>query len=148
MEGFTPIIYGASMAMAFYGPNYHMIATVGSDFWGEKIEDLANLFYPMCVLFAFDTLSVVVTSIILWKVIKVDMLQETHEVISKYWAFIIIKIAQSVAPYFAGNDVNFGIDGSLKFEWITFEGRQNLIYNSTYIDFEEKSLLLSNSTLT
>ena len=146
MEGFTPIIYGASMAMAFYGPNYYMIATVGNEFWGEKIEDLGNLFYPMLILFSFDTLSVVVTSIILWKVIKVNMVQETHEALSKYWGFIIIKIAQSAAPYFASNDVNFGLDGSLRFEWITFEGRQQLIYNSTYLSVEEKSLLLDNST--
>ena len=148
MEAFTPIIYGASMVMAFYGPNYHMIATVGSDFWGEKIEDLRNLFYPMFILFAFDTLCFGVTSIALWKEIEINMVQETHGVLRKYWGFLIMRIAQPTATYFAGNDVNFGTDDGFKFEWITFEGRQTLIYNSTYLSFEEKSLLLDNSTLT
>ena len=134
--------------MAFYGPNYHIITTVGNEFWGEKIEDLRNLFYPMLVLLAFDTLSVIVTSIALWKLIKMNMVRETYELMSKYWWLIIISIAQSLVPYFASNDINFGVDNSGSFEWITSEGRQNLIYNSNYLSMQEKSLLFGNSTVT
>ena len=39
--------------------------------------------------------------------------------------------------YFVSIDVNFGADSSGKFEWITPEGRLNLIYNSTHFTAEE-----------
>lgn len=36
MEGFVPICHGISMAMTYYGPNFHLLSNVGSTFWGKE----------------------------------------------------------------------------------------------------------------
>ena len=51
-----------------------------------------------------------------------------------------------MSMFFASKDVNLGIDSSGKFEWITSEGRRNLIQNATYRDEEEKSMSSANFT--
>ena len=138
MEGFTPIIYAICMALAFYGPNATLFTDIGNSFWGTPIEDIGPIFYTMFILFSFDTLSAVVNSIILWKVIKVNMLEEFVRLISKYWHFMMVKLSFNIAHYIASKDVNYGMDSSGKFEWITPEGRLSLIYNSSLLSDEEK----------
>ena len=96
----------------------------------------------MGILFAVDTVSVIVNSTTLWKVMNVNMLREFAEVLGKYWLFMAIKLAYTMSSYFVGSDVNFGGDFSGKFEWITPEGRLNLVYNSTDLSDEEKSKFL------
>ena len=81
MEGITPIIYGATVAMAYYGPNANILAGIRSSFWGEKIEDIGNLYSLLFILFAFDTISVVVTSICIWKAANVNMIREISRVL-------------------------------------------------------------------
>ena len=146
-EGFTHFIYGFTMVMAYYGPNNHILATVGSSFWGAKIEDIMNFLYPMMVLFVFDTVCIMVTSVGIWKLINISMLQEMFSVLEKYWLFITVKIAICMPPYFALNDVNFGVDTTGMFEWITYEGRQKLLNVSNDLTDAEKTILFVNSTL-
>ena len=67
------------------------------------------------------------------------MFREFAAVLAKYWHFIAVKLAHLMARHFGSNDVNLGADISGKFEWITPEGRLNLIYNSTDLSDEEKS---------
>ena len=143
MEGFTPMIYAICIAMAFYGPNATLFQDIGNTFWGTPIRDIGPLFYTMFILFSFDTVSALVNSIVLWKVIRVNMLQEFSRFISKYWFFMMTKLSFSMAHYFASKDVNGGMDSSGKLEWITPEGRLSLIYNSTLLNEEEMQMLLS-----
>ena len=139
MEGFTPMIYAICMAMAYYGVNAELFINIRSTFWGRPIENINKIFITMGILFAVDTVSVIVNSTTLWKVMNVNMVREFAEVLGKYWYFIVIKQAYQMSFYFAGSDVNFGNDFSGKFEWITPEGRLNLVYNSTDLSEEEKS---------
>ena len=148
MEGFVPIIYGAVMAMAYFGPNSNMFANIGSIYWGEKIEDIGSVFVTMAVLFAFDTMSVIVTSFFLWKATNLNLLQEICNVLDKYWLFFILKLGYSMSTYFANTDINFGMDTTGNFDWIIPEGRFHLIYNSSELTEEEKMVLLPNFTLT
>ena len=50
MEGFTPMIYAISIALAFYGPNATLFSDIGKSFWGTPIEDIGPLFYTMFIL--------------------------------------------------------------------------------------------------
>ena len=133
--------------MAYYGPNAHLLVSVGSDYWGEKIEDIGDYLYSMLILFTFDTISVLVTSIILWKVININMFQEFCGILAKYWNFLFIKLAYNMAGYFTSLDVNLGGDATGEFSWITPDARLSLIYNSKDLTDEAKSILLANTTL-
>ena len=142
------MIYAICMATAYYGPNNHLFVNIGSSFWGKKIENIGSVFFTMLILFAFDAFSAMFNSILLWKIMSVNMLQEFYRVLSKYWIFMAIKIGFAMVSYFASSDVNLGTDTSGSHEWITPEGRQNLIWNSPDLTDEEKTRLLGNITLT
>ena len=101
----------------------------------------------MGFLYAVDTISATINWIALWKVTKMNMLQEFCGVLTKYWLFIVIKLSFPMTGYFASHDINFGTDSSGKFEWITPEGRLNLIHNSTDLTNEEKFMQFANFTL-
>ena len=147
VEGMIPLIYGIGMAMAYYGPNAKLFINIGSSFWGEPIDDITEVFKMMLILFLVDTMGAAINSICLWKMINLSVLQEFAAALSKYWRFMVIQFGFLMSTYLSTSDVNFGVDSSGKFEWITPEGRLNLIFNSTDLTNEEKSMLFVNTTL-
>ena len=148
IEGLTPIIYGIGVAMAYFGPNGHLLGNIRNSYWSYKeIEDVSNVFTTMFIIFAVDSLSVLVNSLCLWKKKHLRMHREFLRIFKKYWMFMAIKLGFNMSTYFCGNDINFGLDGTFKFNWITHEGRMELIYNSTHITAEEKARLLANITV-
>ena len=142
IEGFTPIIYAAGMTMAYYGPNAHIFSTVGNSYWSERIEDIGPLLVTMTILFGVYTLNLLTNSFYLWKAAKVNMPQEFCEVLGKYWHFMAINFACLMTTHFAANDVNFGMDGTQSFQWISQQGWMNLVNNSNVLNDEEKVSLL------
>ena len=146
-EALIPIVYGSCMMLAIYGPNSSIFANVGSTLWGERIESIGPLLYSMAFLLSFDTVSMIVTSVVLWKVSNINMFQEFHDGINKYWLFLVIKVGMSMSGYFAFTDINCGMDSSGSYNWITPEGRLNLIYNSTDLTDKEKLMLLEDAIL-
>ena len=147
VEGMIPLIYGIGMAMAYYGPNAKLFINIGSSFWGEPIDDITEVFKMMLILFLVDTMGAAINSICLWKMINLSVLQEFAAALSKYWRFMVIQFGFLMSIYLSTSDVNFGVDSSGKFEWITTEGRLNLILNSTDLTNAEKSMLFVNITL-
>ena len=75
------------------------------------------------------------------------MQKEFCGVLTKYWLFMVIKLSHLISSYFASHDVNFGMDFSGKFEWVTHEGRLNLIQNATDPSYEESSTSFAKFTL-
>ena len=143
IEGLTPIIYGVCIAIAFYGPNAHILSNVGNTYWSKPIEDIGYLFLVMFGLFAFDTLSAVINSLWLWKMVKLNMLQEFSRVLKEYWLFMAVKLAFNMMVYFIANDINFGNDGTRSFTWISDEGWIKLVNSSHDLSYEEKAKLLT-----
>ena len=88
VEGLTPMTYAISMAMAYFGPNAKLFTNIGSSFWGEPIDDISDVFRTMFILFSVDTLFATINAICIWKIIKVNMLQEFGGVIKKYWLLL------------------------------------------------------------
>ena len=146
IEGFSPIIYGFCMAMAYYGPNNHILSNVGNNYWSKPIEDISPIFTLMIVLFAIDTFSAVVNSLSIWMSVNVNMIREFYRVLRKYWFFMAIKLAFNVATYFQGNDINFGHDNTRRFEWISNEGWTNLVNSSNDLTDEQKRDLFAQTT--
>ena len=131
IEGFTPIIYGTCMTMAYYGPNANILANVGNNYWSKKIKDIDPVLGTMTILFAFDTLNVLINSFCLWKVVRVNMIHEFCGVLRRYWYFQAIALGLNMTAYFASTDINLGVDGTQSFKWISHEGWIHLFYKST-----------------
>ena len=147
IEGFTPLIYGSGILMAFYGPNTKIFANIGNTHWGKEIEDLSPIYVTMSILFGVDTMSVLINSFCLWKVLNVNMLAETYRVLSKYWYFMAIYLSTHAASMLCSFDINFGYDPSGSFPWISNDGWVTLINNSTALTNEEKAELIAKVTL-
>ena len=147
IEGLTPIIYGICIAMAYYGPNAHLLSNIGNTYWSEKMDDIGPLLQTMSILFVVDTLSAIITSIIFWKVLKVNMAQEYCRVLTKYWFLIAIPLDQAMSLYFATDDVNLGLDDSHTYSWISNEGRQQVINTSNVFGYEDKAMIPNNTIL-
>ena len=149
IEGLAPLAYAIGFAMAYFGPNKNITCNVGSTIWHcKEVEDVDNLFIVLFSLFAADIFSMLLNALVLWKFTGIVFIQELCKVIKKYKSTLAIKLAYTVCIYFVFNDINLGMDMSLKFTWITNEGRLNFIYNSTNLSDDEKSCLLANATLT
>ena len=136
IEGFTPIIYGTCMTMAYYGPNAHILANVGNTYWSKKIEDIYSVLGTMAILFGFDTLNVLINSVCLWKVVRVNMTQEFCRVLRRYWYFQAIALGLNMTGYFASTDINLGVDGTQSFKWISRKGWMHLFFNSNNLTKE------------
>ena len=146
IEGFVPIIYGANMAIAYFGPNAHIFSNVGNTYWSSKMEDLRHFFLVMFWLFAIDTLSAFVNSIFLSKMVKVNMLHEFCRVGQKYWFFMAVKLAFNMVLYWPANDINRGLDTTRNFQWISDEGWMDLVNRSNDLTTEEKARLVMKIT--
>lgn len=147
IEGFVPIIYMVCVAMAYYGPNAHLLANIGSNYWGRKIQDFGSLFATMAILFTVDTFSILINAFCILKKLEINILPEFGRIIGKYWYFIAINIGMIMNSYFASIDINFGTDHTQSFQWITKEGWINLVNASTDITNEAKAELIANVIL-
>ena len=147
-EGLVPLVYAIGFAMAYYGPNGHLVGNVLTDLWAyEKVEDVVRLFTIQLLLFGVDCITVALNTALLSKFGNVNLIQEFSKVLKGFWIILAISLVLEVTLYFAFNDVNFGRDMEMKFEWITTEGRLKFISNSTDLSYYEKAILLSNSTI-
>ena len=55
---------------------------------------------------------------------------------------------KAIAIFLGTNDINFAMDFTGDFLWITDDGRNDLIRNSNEISYDEKAKLIKNMTLT
>ena len=147
IEGLTPIIYGICMALAYYGPNVFLFANIGNNYWSTEVNDIGPLFATMSILFAIDTFNVMINSLLVWKFVKVGMLSEFARVLNRHWYPMAVCLATYMVIYFVTTDINFGLDETRSFRWISNEGWINLVNNSNDLSKEEKVNLLSATTL-
>ena len=145
IEGLTPIIYLICVVMAYYGPNAHLFSNIGNSYWSETIDDIGPLCVTMIILFSVDLFSILINGFFFWKTLNVNMVPEFCRIVSKYWFFMSINLACSMALYFISTDINCGMDQSRSFEWITKEGWINLVNRSTELTREEKSKLIAQN---
>ena len=130
-EGITPLAYATAIAMAYYGPNAHILGNIKNNYWGyEKVENIQRVFQMLFLLFAVDTVSVLFNAFWLWTRVNVNLFREFCSVLGNYWYLIATKLAMIIAANFATNDINLGMDATREFNWITAEGRLGLMNNS------------------
>ena len=95
------------------------------------MKDIGPLFRMMSILLIVDTLSVVINSFLLWKILNINMAREFCKFLNRYWFIIAVPLELSMSLYLACKDVNLGIDETHSYPWISHDGRQYLIQNLT-----------------
>ena len=130
-EGVTPLAYATTFAMAYYGPNAHILGNVKNNYWGyEEVKDISYVFQMLFLLFAVDTASLFFNAFWLWTRVKINLFHEFSWILGNYWFFIATKLAMIIAANFATNDINLGMDTTRNFNWIEKEGWLGLTNNS------------------
>ena len=131
VEAFVPLAFGIGFATAFYGPNAEILKNVKNNYFGGKVlENIAEFYIPLCLMFAFDVLGVIVSAASLRYFCKINLFKEFCKMMKEYW-FVFMILLPAIALNFGTRDVNFGIDLTMKFLWTTEEGRAILFGNST-----------------
>ena len=147
VEGISPLAYAIGFAMAYYGFNATLIRNVKNDYFGaEIIIDVEHFYAIMFQMFSINIIAMILGSILLYFYCKIDFIKEFCNVLKKYWMILIVKLPV-IAMHFGYNDINFGLDYTMKFLWITNEGRFELIKNDSSLSMLQKSLLMNNTSL-
>ena len=146
-EAIIPLAFGIAFTMAYYGPNASLFKGLRNDYFGgEVVEDVQHVYTVIILMFCFDILAMVMSGAFLWVFCNIDLFQAFCNLMDKYWMIFLVKVP-TIAMNFGTRDLNFGLDYSGKFLWITQEGRFDIICNAVHISAEEKSILIGNSTL-
>ena len=148
VEAVVPLSYAIGFALAFYGPNAKLIGNVrGSHFGLKEVEDVQHLYLVLFQMFGIDACAMILSSIALWIFCQINLIQEFCNVIKKYWMILDIKLAGLLALFFLYNDVNFAMDYTLQFSWITEKGISCSTINASNCDADKNELFLANKTM-
>ena len=117
---------------------------VGSDwFGGEIMKDTQHFYLVLLELFAIDLICMVLTAVSLYKFCNLNVLQEFCKLLKKYWWMMMLQLSTIIIGL-GTTDINFAMDYTGKFLWISEEGRYDLIRNSSDLSQNEKAKLLTN----
>ena len=143
-EGMAPIVYAIGISMAYFGSNSTIIGDVKASYWGYKpIDDIGYFLGMMTLLFGVDILSTMMNSLTLSILTNVNISYEFYRIIKRYWHFIAVKFTLNMFMFLATKDINVGMDKTGEYNWITTDGRIQMINGSTDLSYEEKFLLLN-----
>ena len=137
-EALVPIVYGIGFATAFYGPNKQLFTGV------KEIEDVKHFFFALFQMFAIDICAMISGVILLRIFACMNLFRECCKFLKRYWFILAMKIT-TAAVHWASLDINAGNDPKLQFRWIVDDGRQEMIWNTTYLTQGEKDGLLRNN---
>ena len=97
MEFIVPLVYMATFALAFYGPNSHVLGSVGNSYWHyQKVTDLESLFIPAIEFLVIDLIGCLITTTLLWKFCGINLIHETCKILKKFWPILTLTISQTL----------------------------------------------------
>ena len=74
VEVLTPIMYLLCFVTAYYGPNADVIGNIKNSKWHFRaVEDVGYSVGLICIFFAFDALSALINSAVLWKFCRINL---------------------------------------------------------------------------
>ena len=144
-EGAIPLAYAIAFSMMYYGPNLSLL--------GRSIEesavakDVMKIYGLMLSMFLIDLFSAVLNAYLLHRFGQTNITKEFCRILVKYWYFLLMGLIVNVLLFMTLNDVNWAMDWSFNFVWMTNEGRNMLIKNSRTLSKIERTKLLSNFSL-
>ena len=105
VETVVPILFLTTFFMAYYGPNAELIGNVKLTIWQyEAVTDINELLKNICLFFAIDFSSAIVTGIILWTTCKINCLKTLKKMQKEFWhilgfqevyAFVSVKMIKN-----------------------------------------------------
>ena len=131
-------------SMMYYGPNFALFGSSIAE--GAVAKDVVKIYGLMLSMFLIDLFSVVLNACLLYRFSKIKITQEFCRILDKYWHFLLMGWIVNVLIFMTLKDINWGMNWSFNFVWVTNEGRSMLINNSTNLSKIEKTKLLSIST--
>ena len=100
----------------------------------------------MLQMFAFDLFTLIISGVSLRHFSNIDLFKEFCNMMEMYWIVFLLKLS-SLALNFGQRDINFAMDYSMEFSWLTDEGLLNLTCNALDLSYEKHSGLLPNLTM-
>ena len=98
IELMVPISFIGSYIIAYYGPNYDIIGSVGCSYWTfDKVEDILAFLMPVLTMAILDCGSALIAGVLLLKFCQVNIIEEYNCMIKKYWMLL---------AFFGANNVN------------------------------------------
>ena len=144
-EGLIPLAYSIAFSMMYYGPNFGILGVSIEE--NEITKDVGKTYGLMLLLFTIDLLSALLNTYLVNRFGKINLADEFCRVLDNYWYFMLSALVVNILQFMTLNDINWAMDWSFNFMWVTDEGRNVLIYNSTILSEVEKAELLFNATL-
>lgn len=147
IEGIVPIVLAIVSTMVFFGPNATLIKDVGNNYFGGiPMDTVTPYYFGLFQMFVFDIIAMILSGVSLKYLCRINLLQEFCNVMKDNWKIFAVKLP-SITILYLSRDVNFGVDDSMEFSWITNEGRHHLICNAVELKDFEKAFLVQNCTL-
>ena len=141
VETLVPLSYAIGFALAYWGPNSTLIGNVrGSHFGLKEVQDAQHLYLVLFQMFGIDVCAMIVSAIALWIFCSINLIREFCNIIQKYWIILDIKLAGLLSLFFLYNDVNFAMDYTLQFSWISQNGSSCLDINANNSAFKDGEL--------
>ena len=144
IEAIIPILYAVGLEMIFRGPNKSLFADSFASALDLKQnyddDDITHVSNVLLQMIGIDLISIVITGLLLWKFGKINIINEFCYLMKNYWFILTIKVLRDIIIHFAGSDLNMGSPWGGT-EWISNDGKIQMILNSTYLTDTEKSLL-------
>ena len=98
IEVLVPLAFIASYTIAFYGPNYDKLGSLGCSYWTfKKVEDLHSFLKPVLFMEMIDFGTAVISGILLWKFCRINILKEYCTTIKRYWLVVAFSGAYNIA---------------------------------------------------
>ena len=118
--------------------NSGLMNDIGNDYFGGKpIKDVESHYFAMFQMVVFDFFTMIISWISLAYFCKINLFKAFCNMMNKYWKIFLVT-TPSLTLFFGLKDVNFGMDFSGSFIWVTDEVRRYLIRNAVSLSEEEK----------
>ena len=91
IETIIPLSYIAVMALAYFGPNAEILATVKLKIWHNQttIQDFGEFALNIGLLLIVDLMSFVINAILLWKFCQINLMKVLKSIQERYW-FVMV----------------------------------------------------------
>ena len=91
IEVLVPLVYFATLSMAYFGPNAKLYGGIGNSHWGHvKIENIEAIMVAGMEMFLVDFTSFVVCGVILYYFCKVNLYAEFCKYLKRCWIIMAV----------------------------------------------------------
>ena len=86
-----PLAYIALVALAYFGPNAEILASIKLRIWHNQtiIDDFVAYASTVGMLFVVDFLSFVINGMVIWNLCNVNLLKVMQKIQERYWSVMI-----------------------------------------------------------